>query len=160
WGCAQSYRPLPCHAGTGPSQGHSPVFRACLYRRSRYRTQERSGFRQETRDPSAREKLWKDCQCERPLLCHGPRSALGARGKGLCCHGIGQGKFFPLALAAIQASYEKNETDEFILPAVITDDRGQPWVKEIDGAGLFYFNFRPDRCRELLMALTDPNFSN
>lgn len=54
----------------------------------------------------------------------------------------------------IQHNDANHITDEFVVPAVI-DESGM--VK--DGDGLIAFNFRPDRLRELFMALTNPNFN-
>ena len=58
------------------------------------------------------------------------------------------------AIAAIEQSYEKNITDEFIKPTVIVDDGGQPLaiIKNDDVA--ICFNFRTDRCREITEVLT------
>ena len=57
------------------------------------------------------------------------------------------------AEAAIEAAYERGETDEFVLPTVIGDYRGAA-----DGDGLFFANFRADRARQILEALVDPKF--
>ncbi|HRO13356.1 2,3-bisphosphoglycerate-independent phosphoglycerate mutase [Amaricoccus sp.] len=55
--------------------------------------------------------------------------------------------------AAIEAAYERGETDEFVLPTVIGDYRGAA-----DGDGLLFANFRADRARQILEALVDPKF--
>jgi 2,3-bisphosphoglycerate-independent phosphoglycerate mutase len=52
-------------------------------------------------------------------------------------------------VSAVEASYEKNENDEFVVPTVI--DGGAP-VK--DGDAVFFFNFRSDRARELTNAIS------
>ena len=57
------------------------------------------------------------------------------------------------AVAAVQKSYERGENDEFVLPTVITGDT----VNE--GDSVIFFNFRPDRARELTRAFTDPKFA-
>ena len=57
------------------------------------------------------------------------------------------------AAAAVQASYDRNETDEFILPTV-TSAEAESRIR--DGDGVIFFNFRPDRARELSTALTQP----
>ncbi len=54
---------------------------------------------------------------------------------------------------AIQASYANKVTDEFVIPAVIGD---YPGVKKDDG--IIFFNFRPDRAREITHAFTDKTF--
>jgi 2,3-bisphosphoglycerate-independent phosphoglycerate mutase len=61
------------------------------------------------------------------------------------------------AAAAVRESYARGETDEFILPTVVTDD---PDTRIRDGNGLIFFNFRPDRVREMAAALTQDNFAN
>ncbi len=55
------------------------------------------------------------------------------------------------ARAAVLESYGRDETDEFILPTVVSDD---PDSRIRDGDGVVFFNFRPDRARELSAALT------
>ena len=54
---------------------------------------------------------------------------------------------------AIQASYDNKVTDEFVIPVVIGDYSG---VKPEDG--IIFFNFRPDRAREITHAFTDDSF--
>jgi 2,3-bisphosphoglycerate-independent phosphoglycerate mutase len=55
--------------------------------------------------------------------------------------------------AAVEASYAKDITDEFVEPAIIA---GYPGMK--DGDAVLMANFRADRARQLLTALVDPNF--
>lgn len=69
----------------------------------------------------------------------------------------GKGESFSCAEEAIQSSYNQNITDEFIEPAVITEDE-QPIATISEGDILICFNFRTDRCREITMALTQHNF--
>ncbi len=54
---------------------------------------------------------------------------------------------------AIKASYDNNVTDEFVIPVVVGD---YPGVKKEDG--IIFFNFRPDRAREITHAFTDKTF--
>jgi 2,3-bisphosphoglycerate-independent phosphoglycerate mutase len=54
---------------------------------------------------------------------------------------------------AIESSYGADQTDEFVMPTVIGDYDG---VAEGDVA--IFVNFRPDRAREMSMALADPGF--
>lgn len=56
------------------------------------------------------------------------------------------------AVAAVQQAYGRGENDEFILPTVITGDT----INENDS--VIFFNFRPDRARELTRVFTDPKF--
>lgn len=57
--------------------------------------------------------------------------------------------------AAIQAAYSRAETDEFVLPTVI-DGCGDCGIKEQDG--VIFFNFRPDRARQLTRTFVDASF--
>ena len=60
---------------------------------------------------------------------------------------------FTTAEEAINASYQKDITDEFIVPSVIGDYKGMQ-----DGDGFLFCNFRADRARELTMALGNKDF--
>jgi 2,3-bisphosphoglycerate-independent phosphoglycerate mutase len=62
------------------------------------------------------------------------------------------------AIAAIENSYEKNITDEFIKPTVIMDEAQQPLAVMKDGDVAICFNFRTDRCREITEVLTQKDF--
>jgi 2,3-bisphosphoglycerate-independent phosphoglycerate mutase len=57
-------------------------------------------------------------------------------------------------IAAIEASYQAGQSDEFMLPAVIGGYAGMQ-----DGDGLLMANFRADRARQILTALADPAFN-
>jgi 2,3-bisphosphoglycerate-independent phosphoglycerate mutase len=61
-------------------------------------------------------------------------------------------------LEVIKAAYERNETDEFITPTVIVEN-GQPVAPMHDGDSVICFNFRADRMRQIVAALTAPNFT-
>jgi 2,3-bisphosphoglycerate-independent phosphoglycerate mutase len=63
------------------------------------------------------------------------------------------GAHAPTPAAAVDASYVKGETDEFVAPTVIGDYTGAR-----NGDGFFCLNFRADRAREILAALGDPAF--
>ena len=63
----------------------------------------------------------------------------------------GEGERAASALAAIQQSYEKGVTDEFIVPAVVMKD-GKPIAVVQAGDALIHYNFRPDRARQLTKA--------
>ena len=60
-------------------------------------------------------------------------------------------------LDVIRQSYERNETDEFIVPTVIVRD-DKPVAPMRDGDVVICFNFRADRMRQIVRALTDPSF--
>ena len=57
-------------------------------------------------------------------------------------------------VAAVEASYAEGVTDEFIVPVVCTGKEGV--IKENDA--VVFFNFRPDRAREITRTLVDPAF--
>ena len=61
-------------------------------------------------------------------------------------------------LAAVQTSYDAGVTDEFIEPIVKVDETGAPVGLVEDGDAVIFFNFRPDRAREITRAFTDPDF--
>ncbi|HEU4913783.1 MAG TPA: 2,3-bisphosphoglycerate-independent phosphoglycerate mutase [Candidatus Saccharimonadales bacterium] len=58
----------------------------------------------------------------------------------------------------IQASYEQGETDEFLRPISIAS-RPQDRTRIEDGDVVVFFNFRPDRARQLSHALVDKQFT-
>ena len=62
------------------------------------------------------------------------------------------------AAAAVQASYDDGKTDEFVLPTVIEKD-GKPVATIQDKDSVIFFNFRPDRAREITRAFCDPEFA-
>ena len=83
----------------------------------------------------------------RPLLRDGPRQALGPHQAGLRrdrararprCRRRDTGE------AAVRAAYERGETDEFIKPTLVGDEG-----RIRDGDSVIFFNFRPDRARQL-----------
>lgn len=62
------------------------------------------------------------------------------------------------ASQAVQAAYDRGETDEFIKPTVLLDQEGQPVATIEDGDAIFFFNFRADRARQLTYALLNADF--
>ncbi len=58
------------------------------------------------------------------------------------------------AIQAVENSYAKNITDEFIKPTVIIDEGQQPLGTIKNGDVAICFNFRTDRCREITQVLT------
>lgn len=61
-------------------------------------------------------------------------------------------------LDALKRAYEeRDENDEFITPTVFTRE-GDPRGTIDPEDGVIFFNFRPDRARQLTRALTEPNF--
>lgn len=61
-------------------------------------------------------------------------------------------------VAAILNSYERGITDEFMEPTVIVDAHNEPVATIQDGDTVIFFNFRPDRARQLSRALAVPGF--
>lgn len=61
-------------------------------------------------------------------------------------------------VAAVEAAYAANTTDEFIKPVVLTEN-GAPIATIKDGDVAICFNFRTDRCREITKALTQNDFA-
>ena len=56
------------------------------------------------------------------------------------------------AVEVVKASYAEGKTDEFIIPVRIAPGAVEP------GDGIIFFNFRPDRARQLTQALVNPDF--
>lgn len=57
----------------------------------------------------------------------------------------------------IKASYDKGETDEFVKPTVVMEN-GKPVATIKDKDSVVFFNFRPDRAREITRAFCDDDF--
>ncbi len=71
----------------------------------------------------------------------------------------GEGHRFSDPVEAVQVSYEREITDEFIEPSIIMEN-GQPVAQIKDGDAVLFFNFRADRAREITRALTETAFSH
>ncbi len=83
-----------------------------------------------------RDKRWDRIQLAYDLLVHGRAEHEAQSGE-----------------AAARGAYERDETDEFIKPVLVGEEaRIRP------GDSVVAFNFRPDRMREITLALADPNF--
>ncbi len=72
---------------------------------------------------------------------------------------MGEGNQAQDAVAAVAASYESGVLDEFVLPTVITHN-GQPIAKISDHDSVIFFNFRPDRAREITRCFMQPDFDS
>ena len=68
----------------------------------------------------------------------------------------GTGSFSRDPVAELNKAYSQGETDEFLKPRIFLDP-SESTIQDNDG--VFFFNFRADRGRELAHALTDPDFS-
>jgi 2,3-bisphosphoglycerate-independent phosphoglycerate mutase len=69
----------------------------------------------------------------------------------------GTGPSAPDPVEAIRAAYNADVTDEFIKPVVIVEN-GAPVAPMHDGDQVICFNYRSDRMRQIVRALTDPQF--
>jgi 2,3-bisphosphoglycerate-independent phosphoglycerate mutase len=70
---------------------------------------------------------------------------------------MGKGHKFTSAIDAVESSYQKGITDEFIEPSVISDENGNPLSTIQPGDAVISVNFRTDRCREITQVLTQFN---
>lgn len=71
---------------------------------------------------------------------------------------LGEGAREKSASSALEKSYAKNITDEFVEPVAIEDENGNVFpISEKDS--LIFFNFREDRARQLTKAFALPTFS-
>jgi 2,3-bisphosphoglycerate-independent phosphoglycerate mutase len=84
-----------------------------------------------------RDKRWDRTQKAYDLLVHGKAE-----------HHADSGE------QAVKDAYERDETDEFITATTVGDE-----AKIRSGDSVIAFNFRPDRMREITLALADPDFS-
>ena len=69
----------------------------------------------------------------------------------------GEGMTAESATTGIQASYDRDETDEFVKPTVVVED-GKPVATIQDKDSIVFINFRPDRAREITHAFCDDDF--
>jgi 2,3-bisphosphoglycerate-independent phosphoglycerate mutase len=64
----------------------------------------------------------------------------------------------PTAKIAIEDSYKRQETDEFIKPTVILDKDGKPLPRIANNDSVIFYNYRIDRPRQLTRAFVMPDF--
>ncbi len=69
----------------------------------------------------------------------------------------GEGVTSDSATGAIQASYDEGKTDEFVIPTVVLKD-GAPVATIKDNDSIIFYNFRPDRAREITHVFCDNVF--
>lgn len=69
----------------------------------------------------------------------------------------GKGEVADHAIDAISNSYEKEVYDEFVLHTVVKKD-GEPVATVEDNDSVIFFNFRPDRARQMTRVFCDPEF--
>ncbi|HWI54220.1 MAG TPA: 2,3-bisphosphoglycerate-independent phosphoglycerate mutase [Desulfobacteria bacterium] len=72
---------------------------------------------------------------------------------------FGEGLEATLASGAVARSYEAGETDEFVKPTIIIRQNGDPVATVKDGDSVIFYNFRPDRAREITRAFVDEDFT-
>jgi len=69
-------------------------------------------------------------------------------------HGQAEGRHAPTGAEAVAAAYARGETDEFVTPTLVGEE-----ARVRSGDAVVFFNFRPDRARQLMRALGEPAFS-
>ncbi|MDK2892943.1 2,3-bisphosphoglycerate-independent phosphoglycerate mutase [Methanohalophilus sp.] len=62
------------------------------------------------------------------------------------------------SVEAVQNAYDRGENDEFVKPTVIVDENGEPIATIKDNDSVIFFNFRPDRARQLTYAFVKDDF--
>ena len=72
----------------------------------------------------------------------------------------GEGLKVVNAAEAVEESYANGITDEFVEPTVLIDKAGKPIATIQEGDSVIFYNFRPDRAREMTRALTEPDFNS
>ena len=78
--------------------------------------------------------------------------------KAYAAMACGEGVKADSATKAMRQSYEKGEMDEFVMPTVVTDN-GEPVATIRENDAIVFFNFRPDRAREITRTLIDKAFT-
>ena len=69
----------------------------------------------------------------------------------------GEGLTAACPVCAVSQSYENETYDEFVVPTVVVKD-GQPVATVQDGDSIIFYNFRPDRAREITSAFCADSF--
>lgn len=78
--------------------------------------------------------------------------------KAYRCLTMGEGRQALSAKKLLQNAYESGESDEFVTPSVVAE-KGKPIGLIEDGDTILFFNFRPDRAREITHAFVDRDFN-
>ncbi len=100
-----------------------------------------------------RDRRWPRVELAYDAIVHGVPAPLGRDPDDFS----GVGLTTPPATSAVDAvtaAYERGETDEFVRPTLVGAEG-----KVRDGDAVLFFNFRPDRARELTRALAEPGFA-
>ena len=78
--------------------------------------------------------------------------------KGYNCLLLGEGEKASSAIEGVKKSYDKGETDEFVLPTAIGTDEEIKASRINDNDAIIFFNYRPDRAREITKAINFADF--
>ncbi|MBI5417432.1 2,3-bisphosphoglycerate-independent phosphoglycerate mutase [Candidatus Poribacteria bacterium] len=70
-----------------------------------------------------------------------------------------KGFYTTSVINAVDEGYKRGEDDEFIKPTVINDESGKPIGRIRDNDSIMFFNFRPDRARQITRVINNINFS-
>lgn len=70
----------------------------------------------------------------------------------------GKGNIANSAIEAVQNSYNEDKNDEFVMPTVIVENN-KPVSLINENDSIVFFNFRPDRAREITRAIVDTDFT-
>lgn len=70
---------------------------------------------------------------------------------------LSKGEESSSAIETVKSAFHDNKTDEFVLPTVIME-QGRPVAAIRNNDSVIFFNFRPDRAREITRALNDKEF--
>ena len=71
----------------------------------------------------------------------------------------GEGEKATSAITTIESSYQQEILDEFVVPTVICNSNNEPLATIQNHDSVIFFNFRPDRAREITRSLVDPEFN-
>jgi len=78
--------------------------------------------------------------------------------KAYCLYTRAEGVSEHDPVTAVKNAYARGETDEFVKPIVLAAADGRPTATVVDGDGIFFFNFRADRARQITRAFTAADF--
>jgi 2,3-bisphosphoglycerate-independent phosphoglycerate mutase len=99
-----------------------------------------------------RDRRWERTKLAYDAIVHGRSAPLGLDPDD--ASGAGATPRVESGEAAVHAAYGRGETDEFVRPTLVGEEG-----RIRDGDAVLFFNFRPDRARQLTRALADPDFA-
>jgi 2,3-bisphosphoglycerate-independent phosphoglycerate mutase len=100
-----------------------------------------------------RDRRWPRVKLAYDAIVHGTPAPLGSNADDFAAGGE-MTPHADSAVTAVRAAYDRGETDEFIRPTLVGEEG-----RVRDGDAVVFFNFRPDRARELTRALAEPGFA-